>query len=160
MENLDKTKPDLISINFNNVDIRVFTKFMSNMTGKNFIIDNRVKGNVTIISPEKLSIDEAWQVFESVLDIHGFAMVQSGKIIKIIPVSSARSDNINTKLATGSESARDKIVTRIVPLKYAIAIELKNLLSPMIPKGSIILAYPDTNMLIITATLSSITKLL
>ncbi len=160
VENPDKAKPDLISINFNNVDIRVFIKFMSNMTGKNFIIDNRVKGNVTIISPKKLSIDEAWQVFESVLDIHGFAMVQSGKIIKILPASRARSDNINTKLADGSESPRDSIVTRIIPLNYAIANELKNLLIPMIPKGSLILAYPDTNMLIITATLSSIKKLL
>ncbi len=160
MENPDKTKPDLISINFNNVDIRVFIKFMSNMTGENFIIDNQIKGNVTIMSPKKLSIDAAWQVFESALEIHGFAMVTSGKIIKIIPASIARSDNINTKLVADSESARDQIVTRIIPLKYAFANELKILLSPMIPKGSIIIAHQDTNMLIITATLSSIKKLL
>ncbi len=159
---LDNTQADYISINFNNVDIRVFIKFMSNMTGKNFIIDNKVQGNVTIISPKKLSINEAYQVFESVLDIHGFALVQSGKIIKIIPAAKARSDNINTKLATksDSETARDQIATRIIPLEYASANELKNLLKPLIPKGSVILSYRDTNMLIITATLSSIKRLL
>jgi general secretion pathway protein D len=159
---LDNTQADFISINFNNVDIRVFIKFMSNMTGKNFIIDNRVQGNVTIISPKKLSIDEAYLVFESVLDIHGFAMVQSGKIIKIIPAAKAQSDNINTKLAakSGTEPARDQIVTRLIPLEYASANELKNLLKPLIPKGSVILSYRDTNMLIITATLSSIKRLL
>ncbi|MDM8539052.1 type II secretion system secretin GspD, partial [Desulfobacterales bacterium HSG17] len=159
---LDNTQTDFISINFNNVDIRVFIKFMSNMTGKNFIIDNKVQGNVTIISPKKLSINEAYQVFESVLDIHGFALVQSGKIIKIIPSAKARSDNINTKLATksDSETARDQIATRIIPLEYASANELKNLLKPLIPKGSVILSYRDTNMLIITATLSSIKRVL
>jgi general secretion pathway protein D len=153
-------KTDLISINFNNVDIRVFIKFMSNMTGKNFIIDNRVKGNVTIISPKKISIDEAYQVFESVLNINGFATVKSGKIIKIILASNAKSDNINTQLAKATESPRDKIVTRIIPLEYASSSEIKNLLTPMVPKGSIILAYPGTNILIITATLSSIKRLL
>jgi len=158
----DNTQADFISINFNNVDIRVFIKFMSNMTGKNFIIDNKVQGNVTIISPKKLSINEAYQVFESVLDIHGFALVQSGKIIKVIPASKARSDNINTKLAakSDSEAARDQIATRIISLEYASANELKNLLKPLIPKGSVILSYRDTNMLIITATLSSITRVL
>ncbi len=151
---------NLISINFNNVDIRVFIKFMSNMTGKNFVVDNRVKGNVTIISPTKLSIDEAYQVFESVLDINGFATVKSGKIIKIIPAPDARSDNINTKLATDSELPRDKIVTRIIPLEYASADEIKNLLKPLISRESIILSYRDTNILIITATLSSIKRVL
>ncbi len=157
---LQKKSLDFVSIDFNNVDIRVFIKFMSNLTGKNFIVDNRIKGNVTIISPQKISISDAYKVFESVLDIHGFSTVQSGKVIKIIPAPNAKSDNINTKLATGTELPRDQIVTRIVPLEYASANELKALLTPLIPKGSIIISYRDTNMLIVTATLSSIKRLL
>ena len=123
-------------------------------------MDNRIKGNVTIISPKKLSIKDAYKVFESILDIHGFATVQSGKVIKIIPAPNAKTDNINTKLATDSELPRDQIVTRIVPLDYANADELKSLLTPLIPKGSVIISYRDTNMLIVTATLSSIKRLL
>ncbi len=160
ISNPSKIKPDFVSIDFNNVDIRVFIKFMSNLTGKNFIVDNRIKGNVTVISPKKLSVSDAYKVFESILDIHGFATVQSGKVIKIIPTPNAKTDNINTKLATDSELPRDQIVTRIVPLDYASADELKSLLTPLIPKGSVIISYRDTNMLIVTATLASIKRLL
>jgi general secretion pathway protein D len=67
-----------VSIDFNNVDISVFIKFISELTGKNFVIDQRVKGKVTIISPSKISVDEAYKVFESVLDVHGFATVETG----------------------------------------------------------------------------------
>jgi general secretion pathway protein D len=67
-----------VSIDFNNVDISVFIKFISELTGKNFVIDQRVKGKVTIISPSRISVDEAYKVFESVLEVHGFATVETG----------------------------------------------------------------------------------
>ena len=102
-----------ISIDFNNVDINVFIKFISELTGKNFVVYRRVKGNVTIISPSKISIKEAYGVFESVLSIHGFAAVEAGKVIKIIPSPEARSENIDTRISEGKESPRDRIVTRI-----------------------------------------------
>jgi len=79
-----------VTIDFNNVDIVVFIKFISELTNKNFIIDQRVKGKVTIISPAKISIEEAYKVFESVLEVHGYATVQAGEVIKIIPSPDAR----------------------------------------------------------------------
>ncbi len=159
---VDKTSK-FVSIDFNNVDINVFIKFISKLTGKNFVVDRRVKGNVTIISPTKISVKDAYKVFESVLDINGFATVESGKIIKIIPAPIAKGDNIDTKIMTGMDKPgdlKDKIVTRIIPLEYARADELKRLFTPLVPKGSIVLSYQDTNMLIITATLTSINRLL
>lgn len=153
----------LVSIDFNNVDINVFIKFMSKLTGNNFIVDNRVKGNVTIISPTKISVKDAGKVFESVLEINGFSTVKSGKIIKIIPTPKAKGDNIDTKIATepgNPGTLDDGIVTRIIPLEYARSSELKNLFLPMVPKGSVVLSYRDTNMLIVTATRSSINRLL
>jgi len=161
-EEVDKTSK-FVSIDFNNVDINVFIKFMSKLTGKNFVVDRRVKGNVTIISPTKISINDAYKVFESVLDINGFATVESGKIIKIIPAPTAKGDNIDTKIMTRMDrpgDLEDKIVTRIIPLEYARSDELKRLFTPMVPKGSIVLSYQDTNMLIVTATLTSINRLL
>jgi len=149
-----------ISIDFNNVDINVFIKFISELTGRNFVVDRRVKGNVTIISPSKISIKEAYGVFESVLSIHGFAAVEAGKVIKIIPSPEARSENIDTRISEGKESPRDRIVTRIIPLKFAGANELKILFTPLISKGSVALSYPETNTLIITDTLSNIERLL
>ena len=64
-----------ISIDFNDVDIEVFIKFISELTGKNFVVDKAVKGKVTIISPTKISVDEAYKVFESVLEVQGFTIV-------------------------------------------------------------------------------------
>ena len=86
-----KAPPDrYVTIDFNSVDINVFIKFISELTGKNFIVDQRVKGNVTIISPTKISISEAYRVFESVLEVHGFSTVKSGTVIKILPSPAAR----------------------------------------------------------------------
>ncbi|MEA1968598.1 MAG: type II secretion system secretin GspD [Thermodesulfobacteriota bacterium] len=149
-----------VSIDFNNVDINVFIKFISELTGKNFVIDKRVRGNVTIISPSKISVKEAYKVFESVLDIHGFATVEAGSIIKIIPSPDARSQNIDTRIANRIEVSDDRVVTRIISLKFAEARELKRLFAPLVSKGSVVLSYSDTNMLIITDTLSNINRLL
>lgn len=82
--NSNDSSERFVSIDFNNVDITLFIKFISELTGKNFIVDQRVKGKVTIISPSKISVDEAYAVFESVLEVHGFATVESGEVTKII----------------------------------------------------------------------------
>ncbi|MFH2092700.1 MAG: type II secretion system secretin GspD [Pseudomonadota bacterium] len=152
-------KSDYVSFDFNNVDINVLIKFISKLTHKNFVVDNKVKGSVTIISPTKISIPDAYKVFLSVLDIHGYTTVESGSVIKVVPVADARSDNVDTRLSAGMENLADQIVTRIIPLQYANSDELKTLLMPLVSKGNIIQSYGDTNMLIVTATLSSIERL-
>jgi len=149
-----------VTIDFNNVDITVFIKFISELTGKNFVIDRRVKGNVTIISPTKISISEAYRVFESVLEVHGFAAIESGKVIKIVPSPDARTKSIETMLKKEAASPEDKVVTQLVPLKYADPNEIKRLFAPLVSKSSVILAYPPTNMLIVTDVYSNIQRLL
>lgn len=149
-----------VSIDFNNVDIRVFIKFISELVGKNFIIDHRVKGKVTIISPSKISIKEAYKVFESVLEVHGYATVKAGKVIKIIPSPEARTKSIETRLKDESILSEDKVITQIIPLTYAAPDEIKRLLAPLISKSSVILAYPPTNTLIVTDVASNIRRLM
>ncbi|MGO9449845.1 MAG: type II secretion system protein GspD, partial [Candidatus Binataceae bacterium] len=83
---------DQITMNFQNVDIPVLAKFISEITGKNFIIDESVRGKVTIISPTKVTPEEAYQAFQSALEIKGFTTVTVGKSIKIIPSRNVRSD--------------------------------------------------------------------
>ncbi|MFC1876926.1 type II secretion system secretin GspD [Thermodesulfobacteriota bacterium] len=149
----------LVSIDFNNVDLNVLIKFISELTGKNFIIDQRVKGKATIISPSKISVTEAYKVFESVLEVHGFTTIQAGKIIKIVPSPDARSKNIETRLREESGAAADKVVTQLIPLKYAAASEIKKLFAPLVSKSSIILDYSPTNTLIVTDVYSNIQRL-
>jgi general secretion pathway protein D len=155
-----KTPEQFISIDFNNVDINVFIKFMSELTGTNFVVDQRVKGKVTIISPSKISLKEAYAVFESVLEVHGYTTVKSGQVVKIIPMPDARSKSIETKLREESTTARDQVVTQLIPLTYADPVAIKRLFTPMVSKSSVILAYSPTNTLIITDVYSNIKRLI
>jgi len=149
-----------VSIDFNNVDINVLIKFISELSGKNFVVDQRVKGKVTIISPAKISVAEAYKVFESVLEVHGYTTVQAGEVIKIIPSPDARSKNIETRLREEAGVTEDKVVTQLIPLKYADPGEIKKLFAPLVSKSSVILDYPPTNMLIVTDVYSNIQRLL
>ena len=149
-----------VSIDFNDVDINVFIKFISELTQKNFVVDRRVKGKVTIISPSKISVEEAYRVFESVLEVHGYTTVRSGQITKIVPSPDARSKNIETLIRQEARSPEDKVVTQLIPLRYADPTAIKRLFAPLVSKSSVILAYAPTNMLIITDIYSNIRRLM
>jgi general secretion pathway protein D len=149
-----------ISIDFNEVDIDVFIKFISELTGRNFIVDNRVKGKISVISPTKISIDEAYKVFESVLEVNGFATVDAGEVTKIIPSPYARTMNIETRLNKTDDSPEDKVVTQLIRLKYADTNEVKQLCAPLVSKSSVVLSYAPTNLLIITDVYSNIKRLI
>lgn len=149
-----------ITIDFDNVDINLFIKYISELTGKNFVVDKTVQGNVTIISPTKISEDEAYRVFESVLEVHGFTTVPAGSVIKILPSARARSQNIEMLSMGASASPDDRVVTQLVPLKYSSPEELKKVLTPLVSQTSVLIAHIPSGMLIITETLSNIQKLL
>ena len=154
-----KPGEQFVSIDFNNVDISLFIKFMSELTGTNFVVDNAVKGKVTIISPARISLDEAYKVFESVLEVNGFTTVRAGEIVKIIPAPEARTKNIQTLLELEKANPEDKVVTQLIPLKYADPEEVKRLFTPLVSKNSIILGYAPANTVIITDMQSNIQRL-
>ncbi len=149
-----------ITIDFDNVDIQLFIKYISELSGKNFVVDKAVGGNVTIISPTKISEEEAYKVFESVLEVHGFTTVQAGSVIKILPSAKARSQNIEMLQSGFSANPEDRIVTQLVPLKYSSPDDLKKVLAPLVSQTSVIISHVPSGMLIITETLSNIQKLL
>ncbi len=87
-----------VKIDFDHVDILVFIKFIGEVTGKNFVVDPRVQGTVTVVAPTEVSVDEAYEVFQSVLEVHGFTTVTAGRIIKVVPSSEARGKGVDTQL--------------------------------------------------------------
>ena len=149
-----------VTIDFNDVDINLFIKYISELTQKNFIVDREVKGKVTIISPTRISEEDAYRVFESVLEVHGYAAVPSGSIIKIVPSAVARSKSIATLRDGELPSGEDRVVTQIVSLKYANAEEVKNLLTPLVSKNSVLISHAGSSMLILTDVHSNISRLL
>lgn len=148
-----------VTIDFNDVDINLFIKFISELTGKNFIVDRTVKGRVTIISPTKITAEDAYYVFESVLEVHGFTTVPSGSVIKIIPSVQARSKSIATIRKQEQLYPEDKVVTQLISLKHTSPDEVKKILAPLVSKTSVVIAHTDSGMLIITDVLSNINRL-
>jgi general secretion pathway protein D len=148
-----------VTIDFDDVDIRVFIKFVSELTGRNFVIDDKVKAKVTVISPRKIAVDDVYKVFESVLEVYGFTTIQSGDVIKIIQSQQAKEKNMETRLQHEKATTGDKYVTQIISLDHANPDEMKRVLDPLISKTSVILSYPPTGMLVITDVLSNIRRL-
>lgn len=150
----------LVTLNLNDVDINVFIQFVSELTGKNFIVDPRVRGNVTVIAPTRIPVSDMYRIFESVLQIHGFSAVAAGPAVKIVPTAEARTMNIDTGPVPEQKTSGDELVTRIIPLTYADADELKRLLTPLVSRNAVIGAVADANQLIVTDTAGSIRRLM
>lgn len=155
-----QTAENYVTIDFDNVDIGVFIKFVSELTGKNFIIDERVKGKATIISPKKIPLRDVYKVFLSVLEVNGFATVPVGDMIKIVPATSAREKSLETRFKKYVSDPDDRIITQIISLERANPDEIKRVLDPIISKSSSVISYPPAGMLVITDYLSNIKRLL
>lgn len=149
-----------ISIDFDNVDINLFIKYISELTGKNFVVDPSVQGAVTIVSPTKISEEDAYQVFESVLEIHGYTTVPAGSVIKIVPLVSARSQSVDLLKPDTEVMPGDRVVTQLVPLKHSTPVQMRQVLQPLISKTSLMIAHTQSGMLLITDTSSNIKRLL
>ncbi|MCI5149089.1 MAG: type II secretion system protein GspD, partial [Candidatus Electrothrix sp. MAN1_4] len=158
--NKEEDGQQYVTIDFNDVDINVFIKYISELTGKNFIVDRTVKGKVTVISPTRMTEKDAYQVFQSVLEVHGFTTVPSGPIIKIVPAVQARSKSIPTVKAGEKYSSEDKVVTRIIPMKHSDPDELRKILTPLLSKTSNVIAHAQSGMLILTDVQSNIKRLM
>ncbi|MDD4356442.1 MAG: type II secretion system secretin GspD [Smithellaceae bacterium] len=160
MESAQKTDAGkYVMLDFDNVNIEVFVKFISELTGKNFIVDEKVRGKVTIVSPKKIPVQDVYKVFLSVLEINGFATVPVGDIIKIVPSSIARQKSVETRYKKNGSETDDRMVTQIISLERSNPDEVKRVLDPIIPKTSSVLSYAPANLLIITDYLSNVRRM-
>jgi len=147
-----------VTLNLKGADINAFIGTIADITKKNFIIDPRVKGKVTIISSRAMNEKEVYQVFLSVLEVHGFTAVPIGKIIKILPDADAKHSAIPAlkKNATGKG---DEAVTRVIEIEHVTAAQLVPILRPLVPPQGHLAAYPASNMLIISDRAANINRL-
>lgn len=149
----------VVSLDFHDVDIQDVVKAISEITGKNFILDDRARGKVTIISPSPVSIEEAYQAFLSALSVKNLCALEVGKITKIVPKRQCKTQGPEVKIsATGI--AGDAIVTQLVQLEYIEANEIKQAINGMVSKTGSIVAYGPTNTVIITDSQVNILRLL
>lgn len=148
-----------VVLNFNEVDISTMVKFISDLTGRNFVLDDRVKGKISVFSPSKLSNEEAYNVFVSVLELKGFTVVQSGKVGKIVPSASAKQSGF-TLLPSGQQApVNENYVAQVNKLDNISAQEALAFLQPMISKDGHISAFGPGNLILMVDSSLNIRKL-
>jgi general secretion pathway protein D len=150
----------LVTMDFKDVEIEDLVKTIAKLTGRNFMVDERVRGKVTIISPTPITVAEAYRVFLAVLEFKNLTVVPSGKLLKIIPNQNAM--RYPTELTDGRSPLQpsDAFVTRIVKLNYVDANETLNLLNNFKSTYGMIFAYAPSNMLIIGDSAAQINRML
>jgi general secretion pathway protein D len=152
---------DLVTLDFDDVELSVVIDTIARMTNTNFIYDDRVRGRVTIVSPTPMLVDQAYAVFESVLQVKGFTTVTTpGGAIKVVPVREAKESSIETIQSSRRPPNRDRFVTRLIPLNYIDAESIVNTLKPLVSKDAAMAAYAPTNTVILTESASNIRRLI
>ncbi len=148
---------DSWKINLKNADIREFTTQVSAITGKSFVVDQRVKGNVTVISNTSMDSEAIYELFLSVLRVHGYAAVEAGNVIKIVQQVLAKQSGNSLDFKEGVNS--EELVTRVIGAKNTPSIELVKILRPLIPQYGHIAGLDQPNAIIISDHASNIDRL-
>lgn len=155
----ESKKPEKVMFNFVDVDLTAVTKFISEITGKNFIFDERLQGKITIIAPSKLSVDEAYDLFTSVLELKGFTVIPSGvDASKIIPTAEAKQRGM--KITSERLPVNESYIARLIPLKYISADDALRFLQPIISRDGYISAFGPGNLLLTIDSGLNIEKIL
>ncbi len=149
---------DGITLNFEEADIKSVVALVSERTGRNFVVDPRVRGEITVISSQPVDDDQLYQVFLSALQIHGFAAIPVEGAIRIVPKNIAKRDQTPVPEPGAADSGYD-FVTQVIPIEHVEASELVPLLRPLISDEAELAAYSETNTLIVSEAAGNIGRL-
>ncbi len=147
-----------VTINFKDTDIREVAEMVSKVTGRNFLVDPRVKGKVTVISAEPIDGDQLYSTFLTILKTHGFIAIDQGTLVQILPASGEREH------ATFSESIRtdtsdDIVEVQVIPVRHVPAVQMVPILRPLVEKEGHLAAHANSNSLIVAASRRTINKI-
>jgi len=148
-----------ITPNFKDADITQITEAVAAATGKNFIVDPRVRAQVTMISSTPMSPAAFYEAYLAILQVHGFIAVPAGDIIKILPDANARQIP-SIDLPDHVSSTSDEIVTQVIDVKNVSAAQLVPILRPLIPQYGQLAAYPASNILIISDRANNVNRIM
>ncbi|WP_052080968.1 type II secretion system secretin GspD [Pseudomonas sp. ML96] len=141
------------TINMKDADIRDFIDQVAEISGETFVVDPRVKGQVTVISKTPLGLEEVYQLFLSVMSTHGFSVLAQGDQARIVPVTEARS------AANSSRSAPDDMQTELIQVQHTSVNELIPLIRPLVPQNGHLAAVSASNALIISDRRANIERI-
>lgn len=154
-----QSKQEQVNLALENADIKELIRWASLRTQKNIILHPQVTGKVTVLAGAPMDPDEAYEVFLSVLSVHGLTVVENGEAIRVIPTKLA---NESSPALIGDETPafREDVVVRIIKIKNVAAIDLVSLLRPMVPQDALLNAYAATNLLIVSDRAANIDRVM
>ncbi|MEF8834373.1 MAG: type II secretion system secretin GspD [Halofilum sp. (in: g-proteobacteria)] len=144
------------TLNLQNAELRSLIQTVSKRTGRNFIVDPRVNAKITVVSSTPVNDRELYDVFLSVLAVHGYAAVPQGDVTKVVPAVAAKQDAI----PSGETQSGSQLVTRVVTVEHVNAAQLVPILRPLLPQEGHLAAYQPTNRLIVTDSASNIQRIM
>jgi general secretion pathway protein D len=148
-----------VSFNFIDVEITKIAEFVSDLTGKNFIFDERVRGKITIVAPSRLKKGEAYNLFTSVLQLKGFALVPSGvNAFKIVPAAEVKQSGLD--VSTRRRPVNEDYIVRLIVLEHISAAEALKFLQPLITRSGYISSFGPGNMVMVIDSGVNLKKLL
>lgn len=146
-----------ITLNLRDTEIQTLISAVADLTGRNFVVDPRVKGRVTVISSAPTNKEELYDVFLSILKVHGFAALDTGDVIKIVPDATARQEPSRDRdAARGGE----RQTTTVIPIVHTVAAELVPILRPLLPQEAHLAAVQSSNHLVIADVASNINRII
>jgi general secretion pathway protein D len=144
------------TVNWKDADIRQVVEAVSAVTGKNVILDPRVTGKVTLLSPTPLGPDAMYEAFLSILQVHGYVAIESENLVKVVPDATAR--QLPTSIGPGGAYGPDDLTTQVVQLRNVGATQLVSLLRPLLPQYGHLVAHAGSNMLVISDRAANVAR--
>jgi general secretion pathway protein D len=145
------------TVNLKDTDIQEFIEFVSDVTGTTIVIDPSVKGKVKVVSSKPVSKAELYDLFLSILDVHGYTAVRSGGVVRVIPNKNARSAPVD--VISGTSIINDEYVTQVIRLENVSAAKLIPVLRPLVPQQAHMAAYAPSNAIIISDVRANINRI-
>lgn len=145
--------------NLNNADIRAVIAEVSHITGKNFLVDPRVQGKISIVSSKPLANDALYQVFLSMLQVSGYAAVPDGDIVKVIPNMDAKTASYDVNDPRRITAKGDEVLVEVIPVLNVPAEQLIPVLRPLMPQWANVSAYIPSNMVILSGRANNIKRM-
>lgn len=146
-----------ITLNLKEADISALINTVADVTGRNFVVDPRVRARVTVISKRAMEPEELYRVFLSILQVHGFSAVPSGEVTKIVPDVNAK--QLGQEGVGMQPDAVDELVTRVIQVDNVPVAQLVPILRPLVPQQGHFAAYPPTNVLIISDRVANVDRM-
>ena len=154
-----KAEEQYVMLNFENADIETVIATVSEMLRINYILAPGVTGKITIQSHNKVPLSELFSTFQTMLEFNGFTAVKDGSFYRIVPIDTAKQQPVKVNTGKDAEMPKDaSFVTQQIPLEYVKANDVANIVRNLMPRGTDIVVYEPSNMLIVTAPPSGMVK--